>query len=88
MAKNRYRPTDARLLPELERKAEEVAREYNAQNAANTLWGQNVANTLWRRCVPLRRDDGEGAGGAGAGGAAGDSGGSLFKHGLESRFTG
>ena len=38
MAKNRYRPLDLSLVPELERRAEAVAGTFNAQNVANTLW--------------------------------------------------
>ena len=38
MAKTRYRPADPRLLPELDRKVEEVVRKYNAQELSNTLW--------------------------------------------------
>ena len=38
MAKTRYRPADPRLLLELDRKVEELVREFNVQSVSTTLW--------------------------------------------------
>ena len=48
IAKTRYRPMNHDLLPALDQKVEEVARECNSQDVANTLWAYATMGKIGR----------------------------------------